>query len=87
MNFSESNVNQMVETRSRGPVTNILLATDRSTTTSWADSLTVSLAEDDVVYLLDSEGMEQTFVVHGVVAHALLPKECVVKTYVDSIIT
>ncbi len=70
----------MVKTRDHDSVNNMLLATDSSTTVDLADTLSVSVADDDIVYLLNKEGFEQTFIVHGVVAYVLLPNEYVIKT-------
>ncbi len=59
----------MVNTRNHDSVNNMLLATNSSTTVDLADTFSVSVAEDDIVYLLNKEGFEQTFLVHGVVAN------------------
>lgn len=73
---------KMVDARAKTSTTNLLLSKGRVSVSDLSEKYSVGVGDDDVVYLSNDAGDEQTFVVHGVIGHALLPGVGVLRKYV-----
>lgn len=75
----EIEIQKLVDARKKASASNVLLANVDSSVAHLAKTYTVKVGDDDVVYLSNQAGVEETFVVHGVIGVALLPSENVLR--------